>query len=410
MWRRLKPASLEKLLAYTYLFLLPTQLGRHFFFDFSYFVGVRSAFLALVFYSTDIIFLSLMAIFIFNRRKSIFNKKIKPSKFWWVIAVFLVMNFFFSTHYVRWGYQMLRYLEVIGAFFVFSNIRLDKKKMVWILMISALIQLFLVIYQIDSGRSLQGIAWYLGERMFDSSYPGIAKVYLWGVEKVRGYGSFSHPNSMGGFFLMWFVFYFTQKKKLFKSELLFLVLCGALTLMSFSKIAIVILVLVLIGQTFSRNDNCLMCKLAKITTFFAIMTFFLMASHDELGMEKRMFWALQSIEVIKTHPFFGVGAGNYLLVAGSLGWKIPFVETLIQPVHNIFLLFFAEVGLVGLGLITLMIGKLYQITPEKKRFLILILTIGFLGMWDHYILTLHQNLVLVGVMMGLMQKESRISN
>ena len=407
MWRKLKPAILEKLLAYLYLFLLPTQLGRHFFFDFSYFVGVRSTFLALVIYSTDLIFLALIALFIFNRKKYILNNKLKISKIWWVIIVFLVMNFFESISYARWGYQMIRYLELIGVFFIFSKISFDRKKVVWILISATLIQLFLVMYQIDTGRSIQGIAWFLGERMFDSSYPGIAKVYLWGVEKVRGYGTFSHPNSLGGFFLMWFVFYFTQTKKLLKSELLLLVISGVLVLLSFSKIAIIVLLLLLIGQTMSKGFECFICRTAKIMTFFAIMTIFLMASHDEQGMEKRVFWAFQAIEVIKSHPIFGVGMGNYLLSVGSLGWKIPFVETLIQPVHNIFLLFFAEVGLVGLGLITLMIGKLYQITPEKKRFLILILTIGFLGMWDHYILTLHQNLVLVGVILGLIQNENQ---
>lgn len=409
MWRKFNLINLEKVLIYSYLFLLPTQLGKHFFFDFSYFVGVRSSFLALVIYSTDIIFLALMAVFLFKRRKKMFTRIIKFSKTWWVIAIFVVMNFYFSTSYIRWGYQLFRYLEVIGVFFVFANIIFDKKKVVWILVASTLIQLFLVIYQIDTGRSLQGMAWFLGERMFDSSYPGIAKVYLWGVEKVRGYGTFSHPNSMGGFFLMWFVFYFTQTKKLLKSELLLLILCGGLVLLSFSKVAIIVLLLLLIGQTLSRSYSCLICKLAKIVTFFVIMTLFLIASHDEQGMEKRVFWALQALEIIKTHPLFGVGMGNYLLAVGNLGWNIPFVETLIQPVHNIFLLSFAEIGLVGVGLMAGIFRKLYQVSFDKKRFLILMFTIGFLGMWDHYILTLHQNLVLVGVMMGLMQNENQIT-
>ena len=47
---------------FLFLFLLPTQLGKHFFLPFSYILGVRVDYLAPTVYLTDIIILLLVVI------------------------------------------------------------------------------------------------------------------------------------------------------------------------------------------------------------------------------------------------------------------------------------------------------------------------------------------------------------
>ena len=73
----------------------------------------------------------------------------------------------------------------------------------------------------------------------------------------------------------------------------------------------------------------------------------------------------------------------------------------MQPVHNIFLLGLAETGLLGfLGLIILITIPIRKIWGNKK-FMIIWGTILFLGLFDHYFLTLPQGYRLLFLMWGL---------
>ena len=61
------------------------------------------------------------------------------------------------------------------------------------------------------------------------------------------------------------------------------------------------------------------------------------------SLEERQRDAQLALEVIRRHPAWGVGAGNYLAAVRSF-------EPDSRPVHNVVLLVAAELGLVGLGL------------------------------------------------------------
>lgn len=64
----------------------------------------------------------------------------------------------------------------------------------------------------------------------------------------------------------------------------------------------------------------------------------------------REFFFAYSFEVIKNHPFLGVGAGNLMLEVGRI-WGMS-IEHLL-PVHNVYLYLWAELGLPGLALFLL---------------------------------------------------------
>ena len=76
----------------------------------------------------------------------------------------------------------------------------------------------------------------------------------------------------------------------------------------------------------------------------------------------------------------------------------------LQPVHNIFLLILSETGLIGLaGFLYLLGSKLQQLRLRQKSeqvlnlkiFLIPLLTLLFLGLFDHYPFTIQQSLLLL---------------
>src|SRR5476649_2203358 len=84
-----KLTQFSKLLSYLLIFLLPTQLGIHFWPNFSLLLGIRVDYLSPTLYVTDVVILSLIVI---NARQSWSNdKKIHiPSKTWllfWLILM-----------------------------------------------------------------------------------------------------------------------------------------------------------------------------------------------------------------------------------------------------------------------------------------------------------------------------------
>jgi hypothetical protein len=71
-------------------------------------------------------------------------------------------------------------------------------------------------------------------------------------------------------------------------------------------------------------------------------------------------------------------------------------------VHNIFLLFFAEYGAVGVSLIFLLILKIKKkfFIHDRKVFWIFVV-VAATGLNDHYWLTLQQNFFLLPVIFGV---------
>ena len=98
---------------------------------------------------------------------------------------------------------------------------------------------------------------------------------------------------------------------------------------------------------------------------------------------------IQSLQVIKQHLWLGVGLGNF----------VNFVPTIRQPVHNIYLLLIAELGLPAASV--LIIGFLkYLYKIENWKLKIATLSILVTGLVDHYWLTLPQNILLLVVMLA----------
>ncbi len=390
---------LSSLLLYIFLFLLPTQLGKHFFLDFSYIQGLRVDYLAPTLYLTDILALLLI---IFNSKKIIAllnNKKLL------VFFILLLLTLPFSLNKFIFLYRFLRIIEWLSIFFIFYAHR-KKLNYFFILCtftVGTVLQFTLAVTQFALKHSVQNIFYYLGERALNLSTIGVAKGSLQGIEFLRPYGTFSHPNSLGGFYLLLYFFVIAtpqfNKKVVLKYFLLFL--CVGLIFLSFSKIAILtFLILNIVYLITSRfYTRCPFCFTARALILLVLAGIVLAAKTDIFTVDKRVDLIKNATAIITQHPLVGVGLGNYVIAQSSFSSK--YLNFLNQPVHNIVLLWIAETGLIVSAYSIYLIMQILRKNIKNVQFIFLIAVILITGFFDHYWLTLEQNSLLIAVLFGI---------
>ena len=383
-------------LIFLFIFFLPTQLGKFFFFPFSYISGIRIDYLAYAFYFTDILAILLIVLNI-KRILNFLKNKIVFSVF-----ILLMLSVFFSFSIQITFYKLLKILEILSLYTIFKHLKINKKVIISALLSSTLIQVFLSLFHVINRSSIQSFFYYFGERYISTSMPGIAKASLNGVEIMRPYGTFSHPNSMAGFYLLIYSFVLGlnfKKNQIIKNVLL--LLFSFLILISFSKSAIFSLLIVNIIYVIIsyKKSICKFCAVTKVFALFLLSLVFFFAKTDPLSIIKRVELIKNSITLIEKYPLTGVGLGNYLIAQNSIILKSSFL--IPQPVHNIFLLIFSEVGLfLGTAILYLILKYFYKFRRVYSLAFCLC-AILITGSLDHYWITLQQNLLLVAVVFGL---------
>jgi len=387
---------INKVLFFLFLFLLPTQLGKHFFLSFSYLSGIRVDYLAPTVYLTDIIVFFLAIINFKIVFKFFKNKNILFGLF------LLLINVLFSRLPAISFYWLIKVIEFLAVISLSKKMlkTLKEKSILTAFLLLGIFELFLATIQFINKHSVQGIFYYFGERLISLSTPGVAKASLQGIEFLRPYGTFSHPNSLAGLFLILYFFVLTNKKfnRYLVLKYLFLLVSSFLIFLSFSKIAILTyLFLSIIYHLTSNKLKCRPCVLVRLFIIIVVSFIFLQATTDPLTIGKRIELMKNSMIIILRYPIQGVGLGSYLIEQAKFSSKYYLFFN--QPVHNIFLLYFSELGLMIGALIIFLslvkINRLIKINPYV--FFAIILT----GLFDHYWLTLQQNFLLMGLIMGV---------
>lgn len=392
--------NINRGLVFFFIFLLPTQLGKHFFFPFSYLSGVRVDYLAPTVYIIDIIIFFL----------AFFNSRFILNIFKKGSVIFLLLLLAFSVIFAQSLpialYQYVKILEVLIVGIVAYKHIVKEKALLIGFFITSVIQLILVLFQLVTKHSLQGIFYFLGERYMTLSMPAIAKASLNGIQLLRPYGTFSHPNSLAGFFLVLYSLVLTDKKiakyMLLKYSSLFVFTC--LVFLSFSKTAILAYIIITVYYLiFRARLQCKICFWARLIIIGVVSSIFAQAKTDPLTLQKRLELMSNSFQIILSHPLFGVGLGNYLIFQNQFSSKFSFFFN--QPVHNIFLLFFSETGILIGGFIFLKFALFLKkwLHPD---YMLVIVAIVTTGLFDHYWITLQQNILLMGFITGLSLRRS----
>jgi len=112
-------------------------------------------------------------------------------------------------------------------------------------------------------------------------------------------------------------------------------------------------------------------RIIVLTALISLITAFLITKPNlDLifiqSIKERSLYLNVSRETILSHPTLGVGAGNSVISMRQLSsWK--FLDWQYQPVHNVFLLIRAELGIVGLFLFTWWLIKLLFTRHTENR-------------------------------------------
>lgn len=399
------------MVVYLWLLLVPTQLGKHFWLPESYVRGIRVDYLSLILYAVDIIWMVWMGIEM--RKQSEFRIQ---KKNWWqigVLAVVIIGNLIGAEAVWVAVYRWLRIGQWWLTWRIIAQNKPKYKEMVrqvlpyWIVGES-----FLGLAQVLNNGSLNGLIWWLGERRFSYGALGVAQLRWWDEAVVRAYGTFSHPNSMAGFLLVaWNLWRILRKNShkevgywvVWWSGILGMIVSGSRT------VWVVGLAVFLMekmrgmrrgGPEFRRKIIGWGLVIVGLGALLGgIRGGRVVGGWDSDSWVKREKLAMASVEMIKRFPFWGVGAGNFVVRLPGF-WKGGFYW--MQPVHNIFLLAASEIGWLGLGLIIALAAKKgKKMILGMKRYWGWGLIIGLTGMVDHYWLTLPQNSWLLAIVLGL---------
>jgi len=406
-----KILKLEECLYFFFIFLISNQLGKHFWFNFSYVQGLRIDYLSPTFYLTDLIILSLFFIQIFKINFKVANIKIKDN-LWIMVWLFVLFSgIALSISPLLGIYKILKIFEFsfLGFYFVqqFSKKKLFKKTIL-VISISVILQSILAISQFLKQGSIGGLFYYFGERTFNGQTPGIANASINGELVLRPYGTFSHPNLLAGFLVVTIILIFSQlliakenKIRLFYVSSVFI---GTIALaFSMSRAAVFAYVLTLGALFVKKRISYLIIPLAISVVFFGIFNGrFLKFDLKEVAVIERLELLKVSWIMFLKNPFIGVGLNNFL---SNIPYFISSKNLILQPVHNIYMLILAETGFLGISFFAVFIIKtINRIIKDKsvykKSKLIIFIIILFLGMFDHYLLTLQQGQILLTLSLG----------
>ena len=403
----------EKGFLFGLMLLIPTQLGKHFWPEWSLVQGVRVDYLSPTLYLVDICWLGWVVSKLRVTSYQLRVRKILSFQNLMILAL-VIINILVAENkgiaiyrWLRLGQWWWTYKLIKGESFRVK--RYLKKIIPWWIAGESL----LGVAQIAKGESIQGVMWWLGERRFSFTTMGIAQISVFGQGLVRAYGTFSHPNSLAGFLVvamgLWMMFY----KKVSRWWWWTVIWVGLLGILISGSRTIWLLAIGLMVINFIRVFKGKI-GIKKIIGYLAVIlglgilgvgmvsvnyrTSDFLGGWDSDSLSKRMNLNLVAIKMWRENFIIGVGAGNFIPKLPEYQKESKFYW--LQPVHNIFLLGGVEIGMLGVvGVIWLFRDWWERKGVRKKWWLWGLIAIS--GMVDHYWITLPQNSWLLALVMGI---------
>ncbi len=268
--------------------------------------------------------------------------------------------------------------------------------------------------QFFSGHSL-GLD-FIGESTVATGGSTGSSVYLADGYHLRAYGTFPHPNMLGGYLclMILLVWVLSEKLRLRTVTVLPIVMTFVLgILMTWSRTSLLIGAIVLVTWLLSsiyRNHRHLLIPVIATLSFITILSFtILVSSHNQtiasfreriinqtsptdVSVIERKELAVNAIIAWRKSPILGVGVGNSLPVL--MGYPV-YTEggvRVFQPPHNIFIIALLELGIVGVVFLSFFFLKCLHSFRLSVIAFVAIVFVLVAGMLDHYLWTLSQGL------------------
>lgn len=395
-------------------------------------------------YLTDIFLLALIGLFFafrFVEKKYPIPDNQSPIPGFWLVIAGLELIIFISVllapNKLLAVYGYMKFLLGVGLFWLVVGAKYERIKFLFSLFLGMAIQALIGIWQ------------FLFQSSFASKWLGMAvhpaeelgtSVVEFGIERwLRAYGGFDHPNILGGVMVVGLLLIVALKiKNNFKvsekniwndaSFYSLLVIFSFALFFSFSRGAWIafgagILAIIFLSAVY-REYACLKI-LEKILIVFLIV--FLISSFlykdlvttrlfGETRLEnksntERMASFRDAKNIIANNWLLGGGVGNYgLLLKESMPSTQP--SYFYQPAHNVFLLIWSEIGVVGLILFLMIFQYLFRDGWRQKDFttISILISIIIMMMVDHWWWSLHFGVLFFWLVVGLgySKEETRI--
>lgn len=399
--------TIEKVIFYLLIAFLPSQLGYHFWPDYSFIFGIRVDYLSPTIFFTDILFFILFSFFVFRQKVNGLEILKKYKVYVFLFLIFAVLNSLKSVAPLGALYKWLKIVEMLLlGFYVSKNLALVKDKIfVRVLSLSLIVISLLGISQFLLGKTLGGISYFIGERTFNSSTPGIALQTINGHDYLRAYSSFSHPNSFAGYLLIGILLFLLVRPKrniLTDASVLFSVIAFALTfsLAAFMASTAAFVIFVLLRDRVLNYSKALIGGLFLFSFAMAFVPQYLIHGNyfNRPEVSERVELVTISKKMFLQSPIIGKGLNTFVINLPSVKPDNSYFWFL-QPVHNILWLLLSETGIVGIYLFLYFIFRLNEtfIVNKNKIGFIMLFVILFIGTFDHYFLSLQQNMLSISV-------------
>lgn len=289
-------------------------------------------------------------------------------------------------------------LYVLTTKLLFDYMKYEKEKLnmqftIYVISTTVLIQVIIALSQVYLGSDL-GLQ-FLGESQLTVGTIGSSFISLSEATYLRGYGTFPHPNILAGYlsFVVIILLGIPSKGKLVWVTI---GISAIGILLTFSRLGWLLLLLVMVfyllfGSRQQKGLNSFTLGIfgERISNLFL---------NIDTSFRDRILLNEHAVEVIQKNWLTGLGIGRYVSAMKELPIYTNSGLLLLQPVHNIFLLLVAEMGIGG---IIFAIGIIYKILfynfakHSKFLYLSIIFFVLIFGMFDHFLLTLPQGLILL---------------
>lgn len=424
---------LHRFLFFLLLVFLPTQLGLHFWPSWALVLGRRVDYLSPTLYLTDILILLTLVSWLFenirNVKREIFKKVNINWKLLTIAGLFILFNLKVAVNKPEVIYMWIKFVEfgLLGLYIVKTKPGLSL--IASGLAVGVVYSSFLSISQFFLQRSVGGLLWWLGERTFNVSTPGIARINFCQPFSqncsllLRPYATFPHPNVLSGFLAVTLpliiiqlsntqIIKLSNQKKIFYLSSVILGVNALILSFSRSGIAagamgIIISSLITIRSKIFKTLLILCGFILIIITIFQFRNVTL--NDESIVVREQLNTA--AVKLWSQSPILGIGLGNFLV---DLPNVLPFRTVyFLQPVHNIYLLILTEAGITGLAvfiwLIVKIIGNFLNLLKNSKnnqssdKIIVYFCLYLFLavGLVDHYPLDLQQGQLLFTLFLAL---------
>src|SRR5258706_9478377 len=167
--------AFEKIIAFSLIFLIPTQLAFHFWPQSSFVFGIRVDYLSPAVYLTDLLITLLIFLWLINDKKSLTTFLNNHKLVITVLLLFITSNILLSTSIWISLFKWLKIIEIslFGLYIYIRKSFLEEEKILLSIFLSSVFFSAIGIAQFFL-RATTGIFYILGERAFSTQTPGIA--------------------------------------------------------------------------------------------------------------------------------------------------------------------------------------------------------------------------------------------